>query len=160
MLVNLCDSNVWLALALSGHVRHQVACNWLETVEEPASVLFCRATEQAFLRLLANASVLAPYGNPPLTNSEAWAAYEALVADERIVFRAREPRVSNPGGRSLPCGIAPHRSSGWMPTWPPSPSPEDSAWSRPTPPSGSSRGWTYCCSVEPRTHPRPASPRR
>ena len=87
----LCDNNVWLALALSGHVHHASASAWLVTVVEPASVLFCRATQQAFLRLLTNAAVLAPYGNPPLTNQQAWRAYEALLADDRIVFRAQEP---------------------------------------------------------------------
>ena len=87
----LCDSNVWLALALSQHVHHADARDWLETVQEPASVLFCRATQQAFLRLLTNTAVLAPYGNPPLTNQQAWRAYEALLADDRIVFRAQEP---------------------------------------------------------------------
>jgi predicted nucleic acid-binding protein len=58
----LCDSNVWLALALSKHVHHSAAREWLGTVEEPASVLFCRATQQAFLRLLTNASVLVRMG--------------------------------------------------------------------------------------------------
>lgn len=58
---------------------------------EPRSVLFCRATQQGFLRLLTRADVLAPYGNPPLTNAEAWAAYEALVGDERIVMADGEP---------------------------------------------------------------------
>jgi uncharacterized protein len=86
-----CDNNVWLALALSGHVHHVGVRNWLEPVEEPASVLFCRATQQAFLRLLTNTAVLAPYGNPPLTNQQAWRAYEALLADDRIIFRAHEP---------------------------------------------------------------------
>lgn len=86
----LCDSNVWLALALSKHAHHKAARDWLETVDEPASILFCRATQQAFLRLLTNASVLGPYGNPPLTNRQAWKAYEALLADDRIVFREEE----------------------------------------------------------------------
>jgi toxin-antitoxin system PIN domain toxin len=89
--VVLCDSNVWLALALSKHVHHTAARDWLEAVEEPASVCFCRATQQSFLRLLTNASVLSPYGNPPLTNRQAWEAYEALLADDRIVLRAEEP---------------------------------------------------------------------
>jgi toxin-antitoxin system PIN domain toxin len=89
--VYLCDTNIWLALALSGHIHHAVARAWLETVEEPESILFCRATQQSFLRLLTNTAVMAPYGNPPLTNDEAWAAYEAFVADERIVLRPGEP---------------------------------------------------------------------
>ena len=89
--LNLCDSNVWLALALSEHAHHALARDWLDTVDEPATVLFCRSTQQSFLRLLTNSAVLAPYGNPPLTNREAWQAYEALLADYRIVLRAEEP---------------------------------------------------------------------
>jgi uncharacterized protein len=87
----LCDNNVWLALALSGHVHHASARDWLETVVEPASVLFCRATQQSFLRLLTNTAVLAPFGNPPLTNQQAWSVHEALLGDDRIVFRSQEP---------------------------------------------------------------------
>jgi len=89
--MDLCDSNVWLALALSKHVHHSAALAWFDSVEEPASVCFCRATQQTFLRLLTNASVLSPYGNPPLTNRQAWNVYDALLADDRIVLRAEEP---------------------------------------------------------------------
>jgi toxin-antitoxin system PIN domain toxin len=89
--VDLCDSNVWLALALSKHVHHEAAGAWFETVSDPGSVLFCRATQQTLLRLLTNAAVLSPYGNPPLTNRQAWEAYEALLADDRVAFRSEEP---------------------------------------------------------------------
>ena len=87
----LCDSNVWLALALSKHLHHAAVREWLETIEATASVSFCRATQQTFLRLLTNAAVLRAYGNPPLTNRLAWKAYDALLADDRIVLRAEEP---------------------------------------------------------------------
>ena len=87
----LCDTNVWLALALSGHRHHAAARRWFDAIPGPATVEFCRATQQGFLRLLTNAAVLAPYGNPPLTNKQAWAAYEALVADERVVPPSGEP---------------------------------------------------------------------
>jgi toxin-antitoxin system PIN domain toxin len=97
----LCDSNVWLALALSKHVHHTAAREWLGRVEEPASVFFCRATQQTFLRLLTNASVLGAYGNPPLTNREAWSAYDALLADDRIIFRADEPAGVEPLWKEL-----------------------------------------------------------
>ncbi len=91
MTTHLCDTNVWLALSLSDHMHHKVARDWLETIEEPASIQFCRATQLGLLRLLTNAAVLAPYGNPPLTNKEAWAVYEAFAADDRIVLRTNEP---------------------------------------------------------------------
>jgi uncharacterized protein len=80
-----------MALALAGHVHHPAARDWLETIEEPSSILFCRATQQAFLRLLTNASVFARYGDPPLTNQQAWGVYEALLSDDRILLRAQEP---------------------------------------------------------------------
>lgn len=54
-------------------------------------MLFCRQTQLSFLRLLTNPAVLAPYGNPPLTNTAAWQAFEALLADDRVVLRTDEP---------------------------------------------------------------------
>jgi toxin-antitoxin system PIN domain toxin len=89
--VNLCDVNLWLALTLSGHFHAAAARRWFDQVAGPGSVLFCRVTQQAYLRLLTNAAVLAPYGNPPLSNREAWAAYEALLADDRVMLQADEP---------------------------------------------------------------------
>lgn len=91
MTTVLCDTNVWLALALPDHVHHGAARAWLDSVDEPGGVRFCRATQLSFLRLLTNATVLGAYGRAPLTNTEAWAVYEALVADERIVLQAEEP---------------------------------------------------------------------
>jgi toxin-antitoxin system PIN domain toxin len=89
--VNLCDVNLWLALTLSEHAHGAAARRWFDQMSVPGSVLFCRVTQQAYLRLLTNAAVLAPYGNPMLTNREALAAYEALLADQRVMFQADEP---------------------------------------------------------------------
>ncbi len=88
----LCDSNVWLALILPTHAHHAAVRDWLETVVDAASVCFCRPTQQTFLRLLTNATVLASYNIPPLTNRQAWSVYEALLDDDRIVAQFREPR--------------------------------------------------------------------
>lgn len=87
----LCDTNVWLALALSRHVHHAAARAWLDTIGEAESIHFCRVTQQSFLRLLTNRAVLGAYGNAPLSNAEAWSAYTALLADERITMTDREP---------------------------------------------------------------------
>lgn len=86
----LADSNVWLALALSKHTFHRGARKWLErqSADEPA--LFCRLTQQSFLRLLTTKAVLAPYGIPPLRNKTAWSTYKGFLADERIGW-AEEP---------------------------------------------------------------------
>jgi toxin-antitoxin system PIN domain toxin len=87
----LADSNVWLALALSKHVFHGVARSWLASRKPAAPALFCRSTQQSFLRLLTTRAVLAPYGIPPLSNKAAWSVYEGLRADERIAW-SQEPR--------------------------------------------------------------------
>jgi uncharacterized protein len=95
----LCDSSVWLALAIDEHFHHAVAREWLETVESDASVHFCRATQQALLRLLTNAFVFAGYESTPLSNDQAWGTYEALLADDRIAFQSREPDGLEPRWR-------------------------------------------------------------
>jgi toxin-antitoxin system PIN domain toxin len=60
-----------------------------QSPQEP--VLFCRSTQQSFLRLLTTRAVLAPYGIPPLGNKAAWSAYEGFREDKRIGW-ADEPR--------------------------------------------------------------------
>jgi toxin-antitoxin system PIN domain toxin len=69
----LADSNIWLAL------------DWLSN-REPQQALFCRCTQQSFLRLLTTRAVLAPYRIPPLTNKAAWSVCEGLRADGRIAW--------------------------------------------------------------------------
>jgi toxin-antitoxin system PIN domain toxin len=87
----LADSNVWLALALSKHVHHTAARAWLGRQAPPETVMFCRSTQQSFLRLLTTSAVFTPYGIPPLTNKTAWAVYERFRADERMSW-VEEPR--------------------------------------------------------------------
>lgn len=88
--MKLPDVNIWLALALSGHMHHRAACDWLDGQRERAGLCFCRATQQGLVRLLTTAGVLACYGNPPLTNREAWEVYEHFLEDDRFTF-ANEP---------------------------------------------------------------------
>jgi predicted nucleic acid-binding protein len=79
----LADSNVWLALALSKHEFHSAARIWLAE-RGPHEALFCRSTQQSFLRLLTTMAVLAPYRTPPLNNKAAWSVYDGLCTNERI----------------------------------------------------------------------------
>lgn len=85
----LADSNVWLALALSKHQFHSVVRTWLDA-QRDKQALFCRSTQQTFLRLLSTKAVLAPYGLPPLGNKEAWSVFEGIRADPRVGW-ADEP---------------------------------------------------------------------
>src|SRR5436189_5496731 len=82
----LADSNVWLALALSKHAFHPIVRAWFARQKPSQPVLFCRSTQQSFLRLLTTLAVLDPYGIPPLSNKAAWSAYEGFLADERIAW--------------------------------------------------------------------------
>lgn len=74
--------------------------SWLDTCAAPQSALFCRATQQSLLRLLTTSAVLAPYGNPPLTNHEAWQVYAAFATDDRIHL-VEEPLGLEPAWEDL-----------------------------------------------------------
>lgn len=99
----LADSNVWLALALSKHEFHSAARTWLKRQSRQQPALFCRPTQQSFLRLLTTSAVLAPYGVPALSNKAAWSVYEGFLADERIAW-AEEPRGLESSWKKLGAG--------------------------------------------------------
>jgi toxin-antitoxin system PIN domain toxin len=98
----LADTNVWLALALSKHQFHAAAQTWL-TACGHKKVVFCRSTQQSFLRLLTTKAVLAPYSIPPLSNQAAWSLYDRLIADDRIVL-VEEPNGLEAIWRKLSAG--------------------------------------------------------
>lgn len=87
----LADSSVWLALVLSQHSHHVPAAQWFNSVADTDKVAFCRETQQSLLRLLSHASVMGGYGNPPLTNRQAWKTYDDLAADSRVMLIRSEP---------------------------------------------------------------------
>lgn len=76
------DVNVWLALTFDSHVHRGVAKTWFDAIEEGLCV-FCRTTQQGFLRLSSNASV---FGDNALTLNEAWKVYDILQSDPRVSF--------------------------------------------------------------------------
>ncbi|WP_203336952.1 TA system VapC family ribonuclease toxin [Nocardioides limicola] len=90
---HLVDTNVWLALTLSGHANHSRALEWLSAVEEPDSLLVCRSTQQSLLRLLSTAAVFQSYASRPLTNVEAQVALAQISADPRVSFSTEPPGV-------------------------------------------------------------------
>jgi toxin-antitoxin system PIN domain toxin len=110
--MTLADSNVWLALALSKHEFHDAARAWLASQKPHARVLFCRSTQQSFLRLLTSHAVFAPYGIPPLSNMTAWSVYERFLADRRILW-VEEPRGLETQWKKL-AGISKASPKLWM----------------------------------------------
>lgn len=87
----LCDSNFWLALVISGHAHHADVRRWVDGVQVPRSLVFCRSTQQSFLRLLTNRPLFAGYGQEALSNTEAWAIFDSLRLDYRVQLKLEEP---------------------------------------------------------------------
>lgn len=84
--MHLLDVNLWLALAFEVHVHHRRAAEWFQQAAR-GSCTFCRFTQQGLLRLATNPSV---FGDDALTMRQAWACYDQLSGDDRVVF-ADEP---------------------------------------------------------------------
>lgn len=84
--MHLPDVNVWLALAFDSHQHNVRATEWF-LAATAESCCFCRATQQAFLRLATTPQVMA---DQALTLKEAWLAYDDLYNDPRAVY-ADEP---------------------------------------------------------------------
>ena len=95
--ISLVDANVWLAIAVDGHVHHAAASNWFGGQTENTCA-FCRITQLALLRHLTNPKIMGAANVQ--TQVEAWRAFEALAADPRVVF-LDEPSDLTPVFRSL-----------------------------------------------------------
>lgn len=91
MTQHLCDANIWLALTIPTHSHHAPAQRWLDALGTGDGLLFCRATQQSFLRLMTTRAVVSPYGFSPLTNTDAWATFDLILADDRIALDPGEP---------------------------------------------------------------------
>jgi toxin-antitoxin system PIN domain toxin len=96
----LADSNIWIALAFANHEFSARARQWLSERKPTDPALFCRATQQSFLRLLTTRALTEPFGVPALTNNEAWTVYEGFQQDECIGW-VDEPRGLESKWKSL-----------------------------------------------------------
>jgi len=80
--MQLPDVNVWLALTFDSHVHHPAAKEWFDAISGELC-LFCRTTQQGYLRLVTNASV---FGGDALTLSQAWLTYDLLHSDSCVSY--------------------------------------------------------------------------
>lgn len=77
------DINVWVALTHTGHVHHDVARDWFNSLESDVRLHFCRFTQLGFLRLLTAEAVM---GDDAVNQPEAWAVYDRWMEDDRVAF--------------------------------------------------------------------------
>ena len=85
--MHLPDINVWLAMSFDSHVHHTAAKTWFDALPANAICYFCRLTQQGFLRLATNPSVL---GKHAVALPDAWQKYDLVLSDARLAF-AQEP---------------------------------------------------------------------
>ena len=88
-MVFLPDINLWLALAFESHVHHAAASAWFEGLSGETCV-FCRMTQQGFLRLATNPKAL---GEEADTLLKGWELYDAFQADPRVRFIAEPAEI-------------------------------------------------------------------
>jgi hypothetical protein len=82
------DINVWVALTHGRHVHHLVASDWFVSLEADTRFCFCRFTQLGLLRLLTAEAVM---GEEVLGQTEAWAAYDRWLDDDRVSFVDEPP---------------------------------------------------------------------
>ena len=76
----LLDVNVWLAAAFTSHPAHLRAQAVLLDATPGSPALFCRATQQGFLRLVSTPAIFTAYRSMTITNRDAVTALAAFQA--------------------------------------------------------------------------------
>lgn len=89
----LFDTNVWLAALFATHPFHARAQRALQQATPAAPAVFCRATQQSFLRLATTPALLKAYGAAGMTNRDALVALDALQALPQVNVRDEPPGV-------------------------------------------------------------------
>jgi len=84
----LLDTGVWVGLAYASHPHHHAARKVFEAADSERPVAFCRATQTSFLRLLTTPTIQTLYGGAAVTNAEAWAKSQELLALPQVVWLA------------------------------------------------------------------------
>lgn len=87
----LFDTNMWLAVVFPTHPFHVPAQTALQQSTPTHSAVWCRATQQSFLRLVSTPSLHKAYGAEGLTNRDALTALDALQALAQVTVRDEPP---------------------------------------------------------------------
>ncbi len=90
---SLFDTNVWLAATFPRHPFHPIAQQALKQCTPARPAVWCRATEQSFVRLASTAALHRAYDAQGLTNRSVWTALDALQALPQVAWRDEPPGV-------------------------------------------------------------------
>ena len=88
---SLLDTNVWLAAVFTTDPFHQAAQKNVQQATPAEPAVFCRSTQQRFLRLASTPTLLKAYGATGLTNIDALVALRALLALPQVCEREEPP---------------------------------------------------------------------
>lgn len=88
---SLFDTNVWLAAIFTQHPLHRLAQQALQQATPVAPAVFCRSTQQSFLRLSSTPVLLKAYGVEGMSNRDALVALDALQALPQVGLRDEPP---------------------------------------------------------------------
>jgi toxin-antitoxin system PIN domain toxin len=89
----LVDTNVWLALSFLNHPHHSAARAALLAATPQQLWLWCRATQQSFLRLASTPAITNAFDESRLTNADAYLALEQLMALPQVALVEEPPDV-------------------------------------------------------------------
>ncbi len=89
----LFDTNVWLAATFPKHIFYPLAQKALVQCTPARPAIWCRATEQSFMRLASTPAVQRTYDALGQTNRSVWQALDALQALPQVVWRDEPPGV-------------------------------------------------------------------
>ena len=88
---SLLDTNVWIAAIFTTHPFHESARQVLQEATPADPAVFCRSTQQNFLRLASTPTLLKAYGAEGLTNRDALLTLGGLLALPQVCEREEPP---------------------------------------------------------------------
>ncbi len=90
---SLFDTNVWLAAIFPTHPFHPTAQQALQQTTPAQPAVWCRSTQQSFLRLASTPALHKAYGAERMTNRDALVVLDALQALPQVALRDESPGV-------------------------------------------------------------------
>jgi uncharacterized protein len=88
---SLFDTNVWLAAIFPTHPFHAKAQQALQQSTHARPAVWCRSTEQSFLRLASTPALHKAYGAERMTNRDALVVLDTLQSLPQVVLRDESP---------------------------------------------------------------------